>query len=48
MQIYTDNIEKNVIRKAMFALSTKGSSLSKEVQKIILENAKEFEKIIKE
>lgn len=47
MHIYTGNIDKEDIRKALFVISTKGSTLSKEVQKIIKENADEFEKIIK-
>lgn len=47
MNIYTDNINKEDIRKALFVISTKGSTLSKEVQKVIKQNADEFEKIVK-
>lgn len=47
MHIYTNNIDNETKNRALFVLSTKGSSLSKEVQKIIEENAKEFEKIAK-
>lgn len=47
MNIYTGNIDKEDIRKALFVISAKGSTLSKEVQKIIKNNADEFETIVK-
>ena len=45
--VYTDYIDKETKRKALFVLKTQGTSLSKEVAKILVEKAKEFDNMKK-
>ena len=46
--INVKGINSEIKRKSMFVLKCKGTDLSKEIKKVLEENAKEFEKYIKE
>ena len=46
--INVKGINSEIKRKAMFVLKCKRTDLSKEIKKVLEENAKEFEKYIKE
>lgn len=46
MHIYSEGIDKETKRKALFVIESKGTSLSKMVKEILEKNAKEFEKLV--